>query len=258
MLNLLQSNTEAATGAATEAAAEAATGGLGRILDALIQFGPQQMNDIGPLPFLVLLVFSFCSSMYVSYLYVVFYSSRATGSQIHRAFPLLALSITSIFICIQFSLPLSLGLLGALSIVRFRTPIKEPEEIGFLMLVIATSLCCATANLLFLGVILAVGTIGLLVVRFLGQGRSDTHDGLLTVVLDRAAYLTEGGGLLNTLGSRLKKGQIDGVVEVGDEVTVSYRFRRLPPEGVTEIQNEITGLIPGARTSVYYLQSSGA
>ena len=35
---------------------------------------------------------------------------------------------------------MSLGLLGALSIVRFRTPIKEPEEIGFLMVVIATSL----------------------------------------------------------------------------------------------------------------------
>ncbi len=254
MLNLLQSETEAAAGAATEAA----TGGLGRILDALVQFGPQQMNEIGPLPFVILLVFSLCSSMYVSFLYVVFYSSRATGSQIHRAFPLLALSITGIFICIQFSLPLSLGLLGALSIVRFRTPIKEPEEIGFLMLVIATSLCCATANLIFLAVILAVGTIGLLAIRFLGQGRSDTHDGLLTVVLGRTAYLAEGSNLLSTLGSRLKKGQIDGVVEVGDEVTVSYRFRRLPPEGVTKIQNEVTELIPESRTSVYYLQSSGA
>jgi len=32
-------------------------------------------------------------------------------------------------------------LLGALSIVRFRTPIKEPEEIGFIMLVVASALC---------------------------------------------------------------------------------------------------------------------
>ena len=69
-----------------------------------------------------------------------FYGRRATGSEIHRAFPLIAIAVTAIFICIQFSLPLSLGLLGALSIVRFRTPIKEPEEIGFLMVVIATSL----------------------------------------------------------------------------------------------------------------------
>ena len=37
-------------------------------------------------------------------------------------------SVTLLFICVQLSLPLSLGLLGALSIVRFRVPIKEPEE----------------------------------------------------------------------------------------------------------------------------------
>ncbi len=41
----------------------------------------------------------------------------------------MGLSITAIFICIQFSLPLSLGLLGALSIVRFRTPVKELRAI---------------------------------------------------------------------------------------------------------------------------------
>ncbi len=227
-------------------------------MDALVQFGPQQMNEIGALPFVILLALSLASSMFVSFLYVVFYSSRATGSQIHRAFPLLSLSITSIFICIQFSLPLSLGLLGALSIVRFRTPIKEPEEIGFLMLVIATSLCCATGNLLFLGVILGVGTSGLVIKRFLGQGTQGTHDGLLTVVLDRGTYLAEGQRLLGALGTSLETGQIDGVVESGEEVTVSYRFRRLPPEGVTAIQKEVTGIAPESRTSVYYLQSSGA
>jgi len=55
---------------------------------------------------------SLLSSLFVAYLYVHFYSSRATGSQIHRAFPLLGISITAIFVTIQFSLPLSLGLLG--------------------------------------------------------------------------------------------------------------------------------------------------
>ena len=38
------------------------------------------------------------------------------------------------------SLALSLGLVGALSIVRFRTPIKEPEELGYLFLIIAVGL----------------------------------------------------------------------------------------------------------------------
>ena len=101
------------------------------------------MAQLGLAGFVVLLLISLASSLLASFLYLHFYSSRATGSQVHRAFPLLGISITAIFIAIQFSLPLSLGLLGALSIVRFRTPIKEPEEIGFIMLVIAASLACA-------------------------------------------------------------------------------------------------------------------
>ena len=121
------------------------------------------MQQIGVVPFLVLLVISLAGSLLASLLYVQFYSSRATGSQVYRAFPLLGLSITAIFVCIQFSLPLSLGLLGALSIVRFRTPIKEPEEIGFIMLVIAASIATATFKLAFVGLLFALALVALLV-----------------------------------------------------------------------------------------------
>jgi uncharacterized membrane protein YhiD involved in acid resistance len=41
---------------------------------------------------------------------------------------------------VKSSLALSLGLVGALSIVRFRTPIKEPEELAYLFLSIAIGL----------------------------------------------------------------------------------------------------------------------
>jgi len=41
---------------------------------------------------------------------------------------------------VKSSLALSLGLVGALSIVRFRTPIKEPEELGYIFLTIAIGL----------------------------------------------------------------------------------------------------------------------
>ena len=80
------------------------------------------MGQIGIAGFMLLLVVSLASSLLAAFLYLQFYASRATGSQVHRAFPLLGISITAIFVAIQFSLPLSLGLLGALSIVRFRTP----------------------------------------------------------------------------------------------------------------------------------------
>src|SRR5688572_10498829 len=116
---------------------------LNSLFGAITQGGGPQVS---PLAFLMLMAVSLLSSLFISYLYVHFYSNRATGSQVHRAFPLLGISITAIFVTIQFSLPLSLGLLGALSIVRFRTPIKEPEEIGFIMLVIAKPISSGSAS----------------------------------------------------------------------------------------------------------------
>ncbi|MGA7280010.1 MAG: DUF4956 domain-containing protein, partial [Desulfocapsaceae bacterium] len=124
-------------------------------------FGNQRMEDVGIWAFIFVILYSLFSAFIFSYLYEHFFEKRATGSQINRAFPLLSIAITVIFITVQFSLPLSLGLLGALSIVRFRTPIKEPEEIGFIMLVVASSLSCATFNLLF-PIILALVAFGAL------------------------------------------------------------------------------------------------
>ena len=71
------------------------------------------------------------------------FAEREKGIQVNKSFAVLGPAVTAIFLVIQFSLPLSLGLLGALSFVRFRTPIKEPEEIGYILIVISTSLACA-------------------------------------------------------------------------------------------------------------------
>ena len=124
--------------------------------------GNKPLEEAGIWPLLVMMIISLACSLFISVLYLKFYQKRATGSMVHRSFPLLGPAITAIFISIQFSLPLSLGLLGALSIVRFRTPIKEPEEIGFIMLVVSASLCCATFNMLFLAIIMLIAVIALL------------------------------------------------------------------------------------------------
>ena len=50
------------------------------------------------------------------------------------------LTVFMVITVVKSSLALSLGLVGALSIVRFRTPIKEPEELGYLFLTIAIGL----------------------------------------------------------------------------------------------------------------------
>ena len=53
-----------------------------------------------------------------------------------------------VIVVVKSSLALSLGLVGALSIVRFRTPIKEPEELVYLFLAIALGLGYGAGHIL--------------------------------------------------------------------------------------------------------------
>ncbi len=199
------------------------------LFDQINQAGSGRVDAVGAGPFLFVLLLSVLAALFLSFLYLRFYSGRSTGSQIHRAFPLLGLAVTAIFICIQFSLPLSLGLLGALSIVRFRTPIKEPEEIGFIMVLIAASLATATFNLRFLVIILAVALLALLARRFTPSLISGpSGDGSLILSLDSGEYDQRGEELLPVLKRRLPKAR------------VSRSWWRLPPARSTQnsVQNQ--------------------
>ncbi len=233
------------------------------LIEQLTDFGVTGMEQTGLPAFVIAMLASLACALFVAYLYSVFYKSRASGSQIHRAFPLLGISVTAIFITIQFSLPLSLGLLGALSIVRFRTPIKEPEEIAFLMLVVATSLCCATFNLLFLTIILVTAVAALLLMRSLrGIRRTAPGHGMIVINVplagegERGAEL--GGALVQYLLRELPTGRVDSVTDGEDEATVSFHFTSLEPERIDDLQAGVRNIAAQAICHVYYDHTSGA
>lgn len=134
-------------------------------LTSLLSTIPEDVRNISITGYVIAIIVSLTLSVLISGLYVTFFDPNSTGSKIHRSFPLLGPAVTTIFITVQFSLPLSLGLLGALSIVRFRTPIKEPEEIGFILLVIACSISVATFNIAIAALLLVIVFIFLVVLN---------------------------------------------------------------------------------------------
>lgn len=224
--------------------------------ESLGGLGIERLQEVGFFPLTALMGISLLSSLFIAFLYVQFYESRSTGSHVHRSFPLAGLSITAIFITIQFSLPLSLGLLGALSIVRFRTPIKEPEEIGFILLIVATSLCCATFNMLFLGIVLLAAVVALLVLKY---GRKvltgPLNDGVFIVTLPTGEYRDKGERILSFLRQKLPRGRIDSIAENEDESIISYGFAHLDERALMELQPGIEDISAGARSNVYFNRS---
>ena len=76
----------------------------------------------------------------VRLVYIRFGGSMNNRAQFANSFLLLGMTTCVIIIVVKYSLALSLGLVGALSIVRFRAAIKDPEEITVLFLIIAIGL----------------------------------------------------------------------------------------------------------------------
>jgi hypothetical protein len=97
-------------------------------------------------------LFSFFMCILMSFIIREFYIRRSfslTGKMhIGSIIPILSAVVFLVIIVVKSSLALSLGLVGALSIVRFRTPIKEPEELVYLFLSIATGLAYAAGQVI--------------------------------------------------------------------------------------------------------------
>lgn len=218
------------------------------------------MNFVGdPAVEINIMVFAFAIAVasvmgaVVATLYQIFYEHRATGSQIHRSFYLMSPSITTLFIAIQFSLPLSLGLLGALSIVRFRTPIKEPEEIGFLMLLIACSVVCATLQFGLLLVLLAASVLILVLLRVFPRfAQSRRKDGMILVSLESGEHPNACDEIVDQLRSILPTGNLERISTTGDLTTISYAFLGFQNLKTADIRSSLQTVAPIGQVNIFF------
>lgn len=215
------------------------------------------MAEFGIRPFFLLLSVSLLNSLFISHLYVRFYGVRETGSRIYRSFALLATALTAIFVCLQFSIPLSLGLLGALSIVRFRNPVKDPEEIGFILLVVASSLTCATFNFPFLVIIMAISFICLLILnsnlKFLMA--TPQSEGMLVVNIPCEVYQNFYGDISSNIRNIFFGAKIDSVLEESNNYTVTYRYNVFSEKQEMLLKSKLTKV--SDKININFISSSG-
>ena len=99
-----------------------------------------EMNEITHWGFIFNLILTGLLSYILGKIYIRYGMSLSNRKDFARNFVLLGLATMLIITIVQSSLALSLGLIGALSIVRFRAAIKEPEELIYLFLTIAIGL----------------------------------------------------------------------------------------------------------------------
>ena len=202
--------------------------------------------------FALALAVSLAAALAVAWLYRAFCESRGTGSQLWRAFPL---AITTLFLCIQISIPLSLGLLGSLSIIRFRTPVKEPEEVGSVMLVIASSIAAATFHFAFIAVMLAFAAACALAAAKMRGARLFRRDGLLVLSMPDASAANL-GALRAALDGAFARHSVQSAASAGGTTTVQVSFSGLRSDPCS-LQVAVRAAVPAAGTVNVFLDRPG-
>ena len=103
-----------------------------------IQFNTNSEIDLSLI--VLNLLFAFLISLLIKFHYKKCSTTLTNRDDFSNLFPFITLTIVLVIYIVKSSIALSLGLVGALSIVRFRTPIKEPEELAYLFICIAAGL----------------------------------------------------------------------------------------------------------------------
>jgi hypothetical protein len=132
--------------------------------------------------FVVNFVVAAIFSLLLKHVYVKYGKSVSNKKAFSDIFPVLTLSTLLIITIVKSSLALSLGLVGALSIVRFRTAIKEPEELAYLFLCICIGLGFGASQ----GLVTGIGLFGILITIY---GRS-LFSSRKTLTKEETLYLT--------------------------------------------------------------------
>lgn len=195
--------------------------------------------------------FSVLASVIAYFLYQLFYGSRHIGAGVNRTFLIGGPAITMLFLIIQTSIPLGVGLLGALSFVRFRTPIKDPAEIGFLLLLIASSIGSATGNIvatmvLFIVVFLTLGVQRLISNRITVFGR-----GHLMISIDQQSFPALEKKLTAFLKERLSGLSLDTMSTIENRINLNYQYRRKEGFDWAAFTNELNQLAGPSKLDIF-------
>lgn len=125
---------------------------------SLSEYFATQFAALTPMKVVIALLAGFLVGCIVAFTYKKCYRGVLYSPNFALTLVMLTLITTPVVMCIKSDISLSMGMVGALSIVRFRTAIKEPLDIVFLFWAIAA------------GIIVAVGLIPLAVLGSLAIG----------------------------------------------------------------------------------------
>ncbi len=119
----------------------------------------------------IILLVTFLIGIYIFFIYKLVNRSGMYDRTFHVAMAIISVITAGIIVAMQSSIVISLGMVGALSIVRFRTAVKNTMDLLFLFWSIGEGIICG-AGLFKIAILVAfVTTLGIFVLEYLPMNR---------------------------------------------------------------------------------------
>ena len=178
----------------------------------------ENITSVSILDMIISIVLAFGMGMFIFLVYKKTYSGVMYSASFGTTLVALTMITTVVILAVTSNVVLSLGMVGALSIVRFRTAIKEPLDIAFLFWSIAVGIVLA-AGMITLAVVGSV-VIGVILLVFVNKKsnknpyivvlRCDGHDSELKA----KAYLNEKTERCIIKSKTAQKGSVEVNMEI--------------------------------------------
>ena len=193
------------------------------------------------LDFVIAMALAFALGLFIFWIYKKTYNGVMYSASFGLSLMAMSMITTLVILAVTSNVVLSLGMVGALSIVRFRTAIKEPMDIAFLFWAIAVGIVLG-AGLIPLAVFGSL-FVGLILYVFVNRKTSDQPYILIVSCVEKAAEEQ----VLALLKEKVKKQVLKSktVSKAGIELTLEVRLIGEDSEFVNEMS-----ALPGVESAV--------
>ena len=154
-------------------------------------------------------------------------------------FLLLIPTMILIITVIKTSIALSLGLVGALSIVRFRTPIKEPEELAYIFIAIAIGLGLGANQVLATSIGFSVVCIVMLPSILWRQGFERSHNSFIDIVMTNTGIPFNLDDFTKSLDKHGLRYKLKRVIENDERYEITLQIPKLDLGAYESLKKEL-------------------
>lgn len=191
----------------------------------------EKVSSFSPLDMVIALGLSFILGLFIFYVYKKTFNGVMYSAGFGASLMAMTLITTLIILAVTSNIILSLGMVGALSIVRFRSAIKEPMDIAFLFWAISAGIVTG-AGLIPLAVFGSV-FIGIIMIVFVNKKSSDNPYILVVNCADDKSEELVTGMVDKSVRKYLVKSK--AVSAKGIELTMEIRLKDMTTQFVNSV-----------------------